>query len=192
MRAIPEGLVVGGPATTRPTVIALPAEAVLRPKLVWQLLLGLIGAQAAVGLISAPASGSWEWPALFFVVPSLLVATGAWRKKVVLRGDELRQQGTFAGYPVLRAAEIAAITAQQEERDGGEDGTRAVVMRVWQANGTYRAYYRFWWDGWEVLARWVAAHHTKESAEGVPHWTIPTEAETMRRLAPLLEATPPA
>lgn len=184
---IPEGLVVGGPATSRPVLLSAPSDAVLRPRLGWRLLFGLLGFPMPFTPVAQIANGTWQWPSLFFVVPILLMTTAAWRKKVVLHGDELHQQGTLTRYPVLRAAEIAAVTAHQENKDG--HGTRAVVLRLWLANGTYRGYVRFWWAHWEALARWLAAHHTKLSPDGIPHWTVPTDGETMRRLAPLLDGT---
>jgi hypothetical protein len=152
-------------------------------------LFGLLGCPIPFAQVSQISNGTWEWPSLFFMVPVLLLATGAWRKKVLLHGDQLHQQGILTRYPVLRAAEVTAVTAHQEKSDVWHGGTRAVVLRLWQADGTYRGYVRFWWNHWEALAQWVAVHHTKMSPDGIPHWTVPTDGETMRRLAPLLDAT---
>jgi hypothetical protein len=186
---IPDGLVEGGPATSRAVVLSVPPDAVLRPRLGWRLLFAFLAVPIPFRGIAQIADGTWEWQSLFFSVPVLLFATAAWRKRVVLRGDELHQQGTLTRHPVLRAAEIAAVTAHREKGDLHHPGTRAVVLRLWLANGTYRGYVRFWWGNWEMLARWVAAHHTKPSSDGVPRWTVPTDGETMRRLAPVLEGT---
>jgi hypothetical protein len=182
---IPDNLFVGGPATSRPVVLSAPSETVLRPRLAWRLLFGVLAIQLPLALVSP---GPFEWPSLFFVVPVLWAATAAWRKKVVLRGDELDQQGTFTRYPVLRASEIAALTARRENSGDIDDDTRYVVLRMWLSDGTDRGYMRFWWGPWDSLARWIAVHHTKPSPDGIPCWTLLTDAETMRRLAPLLEA----
>lgn len=192
MPGIPDGLVVGGAATSGPAVLSAPADAVLRPKLGWRLLLGLWAVPISFAQVSQVADGTWEWPSLLLVVPLLSTAAAAWRKKVILHGDELHQQATLMRYPLLRAADIAAVTARRDKKDlRWPAAVRPTVLRLWLADGSYRGYVRFWWDGWETLAQWVAVHHTKSSPDGVPHWTIPTDGETMRRLAPLLENSSP-
>jgi hypothetical protein len=124
--------------------------------------------------------------------PFLWAATAAWRRKVVLRGDELHERGTFTQYPVLRAGDITAFTARQENSGDIGDDTNYVVLRLWQTDWTDdRGYMRVWWSHWDVLVRWVAFHHTKPGPDGIPRWTISTDEATMRRVARLLEAKSP-
>jgi len=158
---------------------------VIRPRLAWRLIFAFFAFPFFLSLVSLSFGG------VFFTAPILGYTVLTWRRRIVLRGDELHESGTLTQQPVLRAADICAFTARPEISVDTDDANY-VVLRLWTANyNDYRAFRRLWWGDWNELVRWVAFHHTKPGPDGIHRWTIATDETTMRRVARLIEAVSP-
>jgi hypothetical protein len=166
------------------------ADAVLRPRVLWRVLLPTLFIVVSAGLAVAAPDGNEDKDWAAFLLPALLLwgAAGSILQRAVVVGSTLYQRGTVRWSVPLPAVDLEEVTLHHES---GRFLELHRTLRLHRRGGISSLGFSFlWWANTQALVRWLVMHCTRLEGEELV-WAVRTDEKTRTRLEPLAQPNLP-